>query len=376
MEQVEPKVELCKCNVPATRQRMQSIQEGGNNCTRCGNLMAEHLYETIPTVINGVPNTVIADVTVHNPPPTIEGQDQDVLNPSDPDDTVIADPVVIQESIENQGAIEPTLEIEEPLQEDTGYVEPVNENPTGIIYENQGGAPLNEELAPTSTPNPGLDLGQELTVDPNIDNPSDNIQDSPDPNDSAIKTEGSHIEDQLSGTEVADGLLRLVTSSGVFGSTKSRKLSPDKPSIRWKAPTYNGKSECKHYFIKLENYFEANKIYASMEKIRVLKSSLEDSALDLFLTLSHTEQSNLKTLQKIFEAHFEPRGHKIIEAENFMKIRKKASETVSEFYASLRKKANDLQIEEPLVKEHSFKAWGEKHRNTAYLGKLKPWMII
>ena len=50
MDQPELKVELCRCEAPVTRQRVQSIQKGGNNCTRCGNLMAanpeEHHFET------------------------------------------------------------------------------------------------------------------------------------------------------------------------------------------------------------------------------------------------------------------------------------------------------------------------------------------
>ena len=97
--------------------------------------MAEHHYETIPADINGDPNIVIADVTVHNPSLTVEGLDQDALAPTDPNNTtVVTDSVDLQESIENQGATEPIQEIEEPLQEDTDYVQPVNtENPTGIV---------------------------------------------------------------------------------------------------------------------------------------------------------------------------------------------------------------------------------------------------
>ena len=91
-------------------------------------------------------------------------------------------------------------------------------------------------------------------------------------------------------------------------------------------------------------------MYSEYEKIRVLKSCLEGPALDLYLALPYDEQGDLTMLEKTFLQHFRPVNHTVVETEAFVKMRKGAKQTVSEFYTALRKKANKLLIKESIVR--------------------------
>ena len=97
-------------------------------------------------------------------------------------------------------------------------------------------------------------------------------------------------------------------------------------------PTFDGKSEPKHFFVKLFNYLENYEIEEEEEKIRVLKSCLEGAALDLYLALPQEEQGDTAILENIFQNHFKPKGHDVVETEAFLKLKKGSNQTISEFY--------------------------------------------
>ena len=52
------------------------------------------------------------------------------------------------------------------------------------------------------------------------------------------------------------------------------------------------------FSVKLLNYMETYKVHSEYEKIRILKSCLEDSALDLYLSLTDQEQGDLTMMEK------------------------------------------------------------------------------
>ena len=96
-------------------------------------------------------------------------------------------------------------------------------------------------------------------------------------------------------------LMRWVTSDAVMGSVKNRSSqksgSSQNSGFRLKPPTFEGKSEPKHFFVKLFNYLETYNVESDDEKIRVLKSCLEGPALDLYLALPQREQGYIKILE-------------------------------------------------------------------------------
>ena len=143
-------------------------------------------------------------------------------------------------------------------------------------------------------------------------------------------------------------MLRKVLLSGP-GSGFSDGKSQEK-GMRLKPPTYSGRDDPKHFFVKLKNYLETYHIDDNKEIIRVLKSCLDGKALDLYLTLNPYEQGELESLQKMFKNHFQPMSHSIVETENFMRTKKRANESVSEYFAGLKKKADELKIESALLK--------------------------
>ena len=147
--------------------------------------------------------------------------------------------------------------------------------------------------------------------------------------------------------EVASLLRKLTLGNGSGSSGNSNAQGQ---GVRLKPPTFNGKGDPKHFFVKLTNYLETYRIVGTSETVRVLKSCLEGSALDLFLSLSFRDQYDLELLKETFQNHFQPLSHTIVETETFMKIKKKVNERVSEFYAALKKKADELSIEESLLK--------------------------
>ena len=143
-------------------------------------------------------------------------------------------------------------------------------------------------------------------------------------------------------------ILDWVTKGALIGSVKNRP--PHNSGVRLKPPTFNGQTDPKHFFVKLLNYLETYKVHLEYEKIRVLRSCLEGSALDLYLSLTDHEQGDLTMLEKTFQQHFRPISHAVVETEAFMKMKKRADQSVAEFYTALQKKANELLIEESIVR--------------------------
>ena len=111
-------------------------------------------------------------------------------------------------------------------------------------------------------------------------------------------------------------LLRGLTMGNLAGAPRNANAQ----GVCLKPPTFDGKGDSKHFFVKLSNYMETYGIDGGGETVRLLKSCLESAALDLFLSLSYREQSNLESLGQIFQNHFRPLSHKIVETENLMKI--------------------------------------------------------
>ena len=139
------------------------------------------------------------------------------------------------------------------------------------------------------------------------------------------------------------GLLKGLAS---LRSTKDRKDRNN--DVRLKPPTYKGDSEPTHFFVKLENFLEHQSVSKEIDKIRIMKSCLEGPALDLYLCLDKTTQTDIVMLEKKFKTHFRPNGHTIVEEKNFVRTYRQQDETISQYYAKLRKKASELLIEEAL----------------------------
>ena len=156
------------------------------------------------------------------------------------------------------------------------------------------------------------------------------------------------IKGAKTDVKVGEVIEKHSNGEAVFGSVKDRP--PHNAGVKLKPPSFTGKSDPQHFFVKLLNYLETYKIQAEDQKIRVLKSCLEDSALDLYLSLDEDTQSDLGVLEKTFREHFKPLGHSVIETEAFMKMKKTPKQSVSEFHTSLKKKANELLIDESLVR--------------------------
>ena len=91
-------------------------------------------------------------------------------------------------------------------------------------------------------------------------------------------------------------LLRGLTMGNVSGATRSANAQ----GVRLKPPTFDGSGDCKHFIVKLANYMETYRIGGPGETVRLLKSCLEGAALDLFLSLSLSEQSDLEELGQIY----------------------------------------------------------------------------
>ena len=69
-------------------------------------------------------------------------------------------------------------------------------------------------------------------------------------------------------------------------SARGNTNDQNQNSVRIKPPSFEGRDDPAHFFIKLKNFIEINKIKKEAEKIAVLKSCLSGEALDLFLSLS------------------------------------------------------------------------------------------
>ena len=133
-----------------------------------------------------------------------------------------------------------------------------------------------------------------------------------------------------------------------FGSIKNRPQEV----IRLKPPNFSGENETdvKHYFLKLENYFAAYNIVKEDDKIRVIKQTLDNVALDLFISLDPDIQADFSALEKIFLQYFKPKKHDVLEMGELLKLNKLTEESVSEFLLRLRKKAEGLFVSEEMIK--------------------------
>ena len=153
--------------------------------------------------------------------------------------------------------------------------------------------------------------------------------------DSVKSEEGEHADSE--GAQNLHRILaQLAISSPNFGSTKDR---PGNSGVKLKPPSYAGKSgvDPKHFFVKLENYLDSYRIKTQVEKIRILKQCLEGSALDLFLTLEPEVQADLKILEQKFKTQFAPKGHDLVETQDFMKSVKNSKQSISEFHTQIMK---------------------------------------
>ena len=148
--------------------------------------------------------------------------------------------------------------------------------------------------------------------------------------------------------DVDGGMKRLleVLGASTFGSTKERPSN----MVRIKPPAFDGTVDPRHFFVKLDNYFQSCRVVKEDAKVRVLKQCLEGTALDLFLSLDEDTQGDMFLLEKIFKQHFKPLGHEILETQEFMKFEMIQKQSVSEFWMQVQKKANELHIAEEMTK--------------------------
>ena len=140
----------------------------------------------------------------------------------------------------------------------------------------------------------------------------------------------------------------LNADSGPFGSVAPRRMNFPKLDM----PRYDGnkKSNPKHYFFKVAAFFAEYGIRNPNERIRLLSHSLENEALDLFLSLGREQQGDLSVLEEIFVAHFQPQKHSILGMGEFLQAKKGNTETVSEFCLRLRTHAEQHNIPSSVVK--------------------------
>ena len=134
----------------------------------------------------------------------------------------------------------------------------------------------------------------------------------------------------------------------VFGSTARRPKV--QPSVD--LPRFAGGRDAnpRHYFFKLQGYFDTYNIVHADDQARLVALSLEGEALDLFLSLSPAQQGNMRELEDIFEVHFRPVAQGYLGVSEFLKLEKGPRETVSEFYLRVRKYADRQKITPDIVK--------------------------
>ena len=134
-------------------------------------------------------------------------------------------------------------------------------------------------------------------------------------------------------------------------SAKGNTSDQNQNSVRIKPPAFEGRGDPAHFFIKLKNFIDINKIKKEAEKIAVLKNCLSKEALDLFQSLSEDGQMDLEALEKIFKQYFKPMKHDIIETERFLKTRKAKDQSVLNFYIKIKKKGLELLMDPALTKQ-------------------------
>ena len=97
-------------------------------------------------------------------------------------------------------------------------------------------------------------------------------------------------------------------------------------------PIFSGKGEVSHFFVKIRNYFDHVGISQDEVRIRVLTYSLEEKALDLFLSLHINVQCDLVLLEEAFLNYFQPKSHKVVETQALMRLKKEATQSISEYF--------------------------------------------
>ena len=132
---------------------------------------------------------------------------------------------------------------------------------------------------------PDTNCGKKLTDIPGYD--SDTEKKEPPKSDQSIKIL----------TEWLDGI-----SSGQLKGARTKDQSQS--SVRIKPPSFKGSEDPAHFFVKMNNFVEINKIKKEEDKSAILKSCLSDEALDLFLSLPAEEQADMEALENIFKQHF------------------------------------------------------------------------
>ena len=95
-------------------------------------------------------------------------------------------------------------------------------------------------------------------------------------------------------------------------------------------PTFHGSKDVnvRHFFLKLRVCFGDNNVVYSHVKRRYLMHCLSGDALDLYLALQPSQQTNLRVLEKGFMKHFRPAPHKIASTAIFISSRKGSDETL------------------------------------------------
>ena len=143
--------------------------------------------------------------------------------------------------------------------------------------------------------------------------------------------------------------LEGISSGQLKGNRAAKEQSQS--SVKIKPPAFEGKGDPTHFFIKIKNFFEINKVQTKKEKSAILKSCLNEEALDLFITLSKDEQTDIEALERTFKNHFKPTRHDLIETERFLKIRKQKEQSVSNFYTKIKRKGLELKVDPALIKQ-------------------------
>ena len=142
----------------------------------------------------------------------------------------------------------------------------------------------------------------------------------------------AYAREEERGEAFRAGLPLDLWRDAVIGATRRQKELP-----RMELPKFSGAKGAnpQHYFLKIRGYFVAYNVVNPVEKGRLIAQSLDGEALDLFLSLSIAQQTNIEELEEVFEAHFRPIAHRYLGIAEFMKLRKGPRETVSEFYLKL-----------------------------------------
>ena len=100
----------------------------------------------------------------------------------------------------------------------------------------------------------------------------------------------------------------------------------------------------KHYFLKMNAFLDTYCISKIDKIINVFLDSLEDDALDLYLSLETDKKADLIYLEHIFSIHFKPKKHDILGQSDMLKMSKRLDESISEYYLRLSKEAREFSV--------------------------------